>query len=453
SRLDVQGEGWSIRYEPVATTNNTAFAILQEASVALGFSLTYVPYEIPNGVFVTGINGSMNGDGGRYWQYWVDGTYGAVAADHQGLRDGDVVQWTFSVHSGGGRDVDLEGEGGRGPWRHADPDPRSLPDPGRRPRHVPDARVCKHRNRLRCEPVGWFPPGTMVDRPCATDGDGGPPASRMGDDLPRLRDRGDDGHHVLRGVRVRVRGIPRVSNPAEGPATREVRRPPHDNQRSDHDRLRPVDGVRRMGFSDPPLRRDPGHHARGPGALHAVPRAELPHFRPVVWERLPLPPRLRLAGSVGRSDVFQAAGATRASTAASFCETRSPSTSSCLSIVFDSARSRSRASPWVFNRFSRCSTAFALASNSAFAVSNRCSRCSRSSRARVTFPSSFCCASRRACCSAMRSFTSRPFVSAVFSAYLRRLIAFDLMSAASSSRFASEATCDSSSFARFAASI
>ncbi len=102
ARLDVQGEGWSIRYEPVATTNNTAFAILREASVALGFSLTYVPYEIPKGVFVTGINGSMNGDGGRYWEYWVDGSYGTVAADHQGLHDGDMVRWIFSIPSGGG---------------------------------------------------------------------------------------------------------------------------------------------------------------------------------------------------------------------------------------------------------------------------------------------------------------------------------------------------------------
>ena len=102
ARLDVQGEGWSIRYEPVATTNNTAFAILREASLSLGFSLTYVPYEIPKGVFVTGINGSANGDGGRYWQYWVDGTYGAVAADHQRLHDGDMVQWTFSIPTGGG---------------------------------------------------------------------------------------------------------------------------------------------------------------------------------------------------------------------------------------------------------------------------------------------------------------------------------------------------------------
>src|SRR5439155_1089171 len=102
ARFDVQGEGWSIRYQPVATTNNTAFGILREASVTLGFSLTYVPYEIPKGVFVTGINGSMNGDGGRYWQYWVDGTYGTVAADHKGLGDGDVVQWTFSTPSEGG---------------------------------------------------------------------------------------------------------------------------------------------------------------------------------------------------------------------------------------------------------------------------------------------------------------------------------------------------------------
>src|SRR2546428_3763868 len=68
ARLDVQGEGWSIRYDPVATSNNTAFGILREASATLGISLTYVPYEIPKGVFVTGINGSMNGDGGRYWR-------------------------------------------------------------------------------------------------------------------------------------------------------------------------------------------------------------------------------------------------------------------------------------------------------------------------------------------------------------------------------------------------
>jgi hypothetical protein len=95
--LEVRGDGWTIHYRPAATANNSVFGILREASTHLGFSLTYVPYEIPQGVYVTSINGSANGDGGRYWQYWVGGTYGTVAADHQGLQDNDLVLWKFSI--------------------------------------------------------------------------------------------------------------------------------------------------------------------------------------------------------------------------------------------------------------------------------------------------------------------------------------------------------------------
>ena len=94
--LDIEGNGWTVQYRAVTTANNTAFAILMEASHARGFSVTYVRYEIPDGVFVTGINGSRNGEAGRYWQYWVNGVYGAVAADHQGLQDGDTVLWSYS---------------------------------------------------------------------------------------------------------------------------------------------------------------------------------------------------------------------------------------------------------------------------------------------------------------------------------------------------------------------
>jgi hypothetical protein len=100
--LEVQGGSWTIRYRPDVTTNNTAFGILREASERLGFPLAYVPYEIPNGIFVTAINGSTNGDGGSYWQFWVNGDYGTVAADHRALHDGDAVLWTFSVPREGG---------------------------------------------------------------------------------------------------------------------------------------------------------------------------------------------------------------------------------------------------------------------------------------------------------------------------------------------------------------
>jgi len=96
-RLDVEGAGWSIRYTPSATNNNTVFGLLLEASAKFGFTVAYITYQIPQGVFVTAINGSMNGDGGRYWQYWVNGAYGTVAADHAALHDHDVVLWNFSA--------------------------------------------------------------------------------------------------------------------------------------------------------------------------------------------------------------------------------------------------------------------------------------------------------------------------------------------------------------------
>lgn len=99
--LEVEGGSWSIAYAPLATMNNTALGLLLEASAKQGFPVAYVWYQIPQGVFVTAINGSVNGEGGRYWQYWVNGVYGDVAADHKALHDDDLVVWSFSSSQGG----------------------------------------------------------------------------------------------------------------------------------------------------------------------------------------------------------------------------------------------------------------------------------------------------------------------------------------------------------------
>lgn len=99
--LEVDGAGWALRYGPVTTTNNTAFGILREAARARGFSLQWINYTLPPGVFVTAINGTPNGQGGDFWQYWVNGTYGDVAADHAPLSDGAAVTWRFVANQGG----------------------------------------------------------------------------------------------------------------------------------------------------------------------------------------------------------------------------------------------------------------------------------------------------------------------------------------------------------------
>ena len=100
--LEVLGIGWTISYDAIVTTNNTVFSFLLEASDTLRFLVAYVPYEIPRGMFVTAINGSVNGEGGRYWQYWVSGAYGDVAADLKALHDHDTVLWRFVSSVEGG---------------------------------------------------------------------------------------------------------------------------------------------------------------------------------------------------------------------------------------------------------------------------------------------------------------------------------------------------------------
>jgi Domain of unknown function (DUF4430) len=100
-RLEIQGKGWSVDYRAWYTANNTVFLLLLEGASAVGFSVQYQTYQFPAGAFITAINGTVNGQGG-YWQYWVNGTYGDVGADHRALHDYDVVSWNFTASQEGG---------------------------------------------------------------------------------------------------------------------------------------------------------------------------------------------------------------------------------------------------------------------------------------------------------------------------------------------------------------
>lgn len=97
--LLVQGTGWTLRYAPSETVNNTVFTLLMEAADRLGFTVEYQAYLVPHGVFVTAINGTVSGQGPspRYWQYWVSGVYGDVAADVFAIHGGDTVLWNYTI--------------------------------------------------------------------------------------------------------------------------------------------------------------------------------------------------------------------------------------------------------------------------------------------------------------------------------------------------------------------
>lgn len=101
--LTVEGGAWTITYQ-TTSSNATAFRLLREANVTMGFELRWVDYGWPyDDVFVTSINGTRN-DQARdlWWQYCVDGTYASSGAASQEVREGDVIAWVYGPPGGNG---------------------------------------------------------------------------------------------------------------------------------------------------------------------------------------------------------------------------------------------------------------------------------------------------------------------------------------------------------------
>jgi hypothetical protein len=100
--MRIEGAGWTIVYASNDSQNNTAFQFLLEAGRALRFEVQWTSWSPPySAVFVDAINGSRNGAGGRWWQFWVNGAYADTAADLTVLHNGDAVRWTFAPPEGG----------------------------------------------------------------------------------------------------------------------------------------------------------------------------------------------------------------------------------------------------------------------------------------------------------------------------------------------------------------
>jgi len=98
--LRVVEDGKVIEYSSNQSRNNTAFSLLLEAARDRHFEVAWENWTVPSeSVLVTSIDGLEGGDGGRWWQYWVNDAYGTVGADHAQLHDGDVVEWRFTTYS------------------------------------------------------------------------------------------------------------------------------------------------------------------------------------------------------------------------------------------------------------------------------------------------------------------------------------------------------------------
>jgi len=94
--LQITGASLSAGPEARTTAGCTVYDLLSEWAEDRGATLVVREASEPLGaVFVLQIGGDANGDGGRYWQFWVNCAYATAGADLLPLHEGDRVHWRF----------------------------------------------------------------------------------------------------------------------------------------------------------------------------------------------------------------------------------------------------------------------------------------------------------------------------------------------------------------------
>lgn len=88
------GLGEAKEYKLAITGTSTVFSLLQDISQKENIALDFQVYR-EMGVFVKSIDEVANGQNNNYWQYWVNGSLGEVAADKKAVKAGDRIEWKF----------------------------------------------------------------------------------------------------------------------------------------------------------------------------------------------------------------------------------------------------------------------------------------------------------------------------------------------------------------------
>ncbi len=86
---------WNYEDMTVDGENATVFGFLLAAAQEGALKVTYTYYGQYDSYLVDSINGVINGENNKYWQYWINREYGVVGADKQPVNNGDIIEWKF----------------------------------------------------------------------------------------------------------------------------------------------------------------------------------------------------------------------------------------------------------------------------------------------------------------------------------------------------------------------
>lgn len=91
-----RGEENISEYQIEIFDNSTVFSLLKELAEREDFKIETTSYA-GMGILVESINGFKGGTDNKWWQYWINGKLGEVAADKKSVEEGDTIEWRFEV--------------------------------------------------------------------------------------------------------------------------------------------------------------------------------------------------------------------------------------------------------------------------------------------------------------------------------------------------------------------
>lgn len=93
----ITGNGYTNEYNIIAYNDDTVFSLLERISSKNDFSFEYTYYEQFDSILIDSINNVVNGEDGKYWQYYINGEIPMIGADKYKVSNGDYVEWIFEI--------------------------------------------------------------------------------------------------------------------------------------------------------------------------------------------------------------------------------------------------------------------------------------------------------------------------------------------------------------------
>ncbi len=79
-------------FDKTVEKNQTVFSVLESLSKSDNLEMRY-NNNFKFGVFIESIDNIKNGTDNKYWQFYINGALGQVAADKQEAKAGDIIEW------------------------------------------------------------------------------------------------------------------------------------------------------------------------------------------------------------------------------------------------------------------------------------------------------------------------------------------------------------------------